>query len=148
MMDALIGKIKKNWMTFQMYKAAGVLLTFNNLVLLGRRSHICENFAEHWSMPCGLIELNEEPKLAAIREVYEETLIKLNPEHVRFLTSYNMNQVDKFAVFHIELDDLIFPNEKAQDFFEHDEWGYYNIEENSLPTPMTNNTLKSILKLK
>lgn len=131
-----------------MYKAAGVLLTFNNLVLLGRRSHICYNFPEHWSMPCGMIELNEDPKLAAIREVYEETLITLNSENTKFLTSYYMSETDKFAVFHSELDDLIFPDEKAKDFFEHDEWGYYNIQENSLPTPMTENTINSILMLK
>lgn len=131
-----------------MYKAAGVLLTFNNLVLLGRRSHICHNFSGHWSMPCGMIELNENPKLAAIREVYEETLITLNSENTKFLTSYYMSETDKFAVFHSELDDLIFPDEKAKDFFEHDEWGYYNIEENCLPTPMTKNTFESILMLK
>jgi 8-oxo-dGTP pyrophosphatase MutT (NUDIX family) len=131
-----------------MYKAAGVLLTFNNLVLLGRRSHICHNFAEHWSMPCGMIESNEDPKLAAIREVYEETLITLNKENTKFLSSYGMGGTDKFAVFHSELGDLIFPDEKAKDFFEHDEWGYYNIEENSLPTPMTENTINSILMLK
>ena len=131
-----------------MYKAAGILLTFKNLILLGRRSLICHHFPEHWSMPCGMIEDGEDPKSAAIREVYEETLIKLNISKVNFITSYKMNKPGDFAVFHSELDDLIFPNEKAQDFFEHDEWGYYNIEENSLPTPMTDNTLKSILKLK
>lgn len=131
-----------------MYKAAGVLLTFNDLVLLGRRSYICHNFPEHWSMPCGMIELNENPKLAAIREVYEETLITLSPESTKFLTSYDMSKTDKFAVFHSELQDLIFPNENAKDFFEHDEWGYYNIQENSLPTPMTENTINSILMLK
>ncbi len=131
-----------------MYKAAGVLLTFNNLVLLGRRSHICHNFAGHWSMPCGMIELNEDPKLAAIREVYEETLITLNSENTKFLTSYYMSETDKFVVFHSELDDLIFPNEKAIDFIEHDEWGYYNIQENCLPMPMTENTINSILMLK
>ena len=131
-----------------MYKAAGVLLTFNNLVLLGRRSHICHNFAEHWSMPCGMVELNEDPKLAAIREVYEETLITIKSENTKFLTSYDMKGTDKFAVFHTQLNDLIFPNENAKDFFEHDEWGYYNIEENCLPTPITENTINSILMLK
>ena len=131
-----------------MYKAAGILLTFKNLILLGRRSLICHNFPEYWSMPCGMIEDGEDPKSAAIREVYEETLIKLNTSKVNFITSYKMKKQDKFAVFHSELDDLIFPDEKAQDFIEHDEWGYYHIEENSLPTPMTDNTLNSILKLK
>lgn len=131
-----------------MYKAAGVLLTFNNLVLLGQRSHICHNFAEHWSMPCGMVEINEDPKLAAIREVYEETLITIKSENTKFLTSYNMSGTDKFAVFHSKLNDLIFPNENAKDFFEHNEWGYYNIEENCLPTPITENTINSILMLK
>jgi 8-oxo-dGTP pyrophosphatase MutT (NUDIX family) len=99
-------------------------------------------------MPCGMIESNEDPKLAAIREVYEETLITLDKENTKFLSSYDMGGTDKFAVFHSELGDLIFPNENAKDFFEHDEWGYYNIEENSLPTPMTENTINSILMLK
>lgn len=131
-----------------MYKAAGVLLTFKSLVLLGRRNNICTHFPEHWSMPCGIIEENENPKSAAIREVYEETLIKLNTKEVKFLTSYKMNEIDEFVVFHSELDDLIFPNEKAIDFIEHDEWGYYNIQENCLPMPMTENTINSILMLK
>ena len=99
-------------------------------------------------MPCGMVELNEDPKLAAIREVYEETLITIKSENTKFLTSYNMSGTDKFAVFHSQLNDLIFPNENAKDFSEHDEWGYYNIEENCLPSLMTENTINSILMLK
>ena len=131
-----------------MYKAAGIVLTFNGLTLIGRRSQFTETFQGYWSMPCGMIDQNENAKDAAIREVYEETLINLNPQNVNFLTSYQINNTDEFAVFHSELDDLIFPDKKAKDFFEHDEWAYYNIEENCLPTPMTHNTSKSILKLK
>lgn len=131
-----------------MYKAAGIVLTFNGLTLIGRRSKFTETFQGYWSMPCGMVDKNENVKDAAIREVYEETLISLERENVKYLNSYYINDTYKFAVFHSELDDLIFPNEKARDFFEHDEWAYYNIEENSLPKPMTDNTLKSILKLK
>jgi 8-oxo-dGTP pyrophosphatase MutT (NUDIX family) len=131
-----------------MYKAAGIILTFGKLILLGRRSSFAASFQGYWSMPCGLIETSEDPKVGAIREVYEETLIDLNEKDVKFLTSYNMDEENKFAVFHASLNDLTFPNEKAQDFFEHDEWGFFNIEENSLPTPMTDNTINSILKLK
>ena len=71
-------------------------------------------------------------------------LIMLNAREVKLLTSYKMNEIDEFVVFHSELDDLIFPNEKAIDFIEHDEWGYYNIQENCLPMPMTENTINSI----
>ena len=131
-----------------MYKAAGVILTFKSLVLIGRRSKLAETFRGYWSMPCGIIDQNENAKDAAIREVYEETLINLSPQDVNYLTSYKINNTDKFAVFHSELQDLIFPDENAKDFLEHDEWGYYNIEKNSLPMPMTENTINSILMLK
>lgn len=130
-----------------MYKAAGIILTFGQLVLLGRRSLNAVSFKGYWSMPCGLIEESESPKSAAIRELYEETLISLKKKDVKFLTSYQMDKKNKFAVFHAELNDLTFPSEQAQDFFEHDEWGFFNIQENSLPMPMTDNTIHSILKL-
>ena len=131
-----------------MHKAAGTILTFKGLTLIGRRSQFTETFQGYWSMPCGMIDQNENAKDAAIREVHEETLINLNPQNVNFLTSYKINDADEFAVFHSELEDLIFPDENAKDFFEHDEWGYYNIQENSLPTPMTENIINSILMLK
>ena len=122
-------------------------MTFNGLVLLGRRSRVAANLAGYWSMPCGMIEPNEDPKTASIREFEEETGIDITGE-VSFLDEY-LTEGDKyFIVFQTEVDDFLFPSASAKDAIEHDEWGYFKIAEQCLPQPMTNATENSILKLK
>ena len=129
------------------YKAAGLLAKFNDLVLLGRRSAKCHNLAGNWSMPCGIIETNELPKDAARREFFEETNVKAS-EEIYFLDDFKMQNDDFFALFYMEIDKLIFPSNDAIDAIEHDEWGFFKIEKNSLPLPMTKETRNAILKLK
>ena len=43
------------------------------------------NYKKHWSIPGGIIDHNETPKQAAIRETKEEVGIILDPEQVRFI---------------------------------------------------------------
>ena len=56
--------------------AAGVIIKYGKTVLLCKRSNIC-NFAGYWSIPAGAIEEGEMPFVAAERELFEETKIKI-----------------------------------------------------------------------
>jgi ADP-ribose pyrophosphatase YjhB (NUDIX family) len=129
------------------YTAAGLVAQLGNLVLLGKRSAKCLNLPGNWSMPCGMIEIGEEPKDAAMREFYEETGVKANGQ-VNFLGDFKMSGCNFFAAYSMKIEDLIFPDTKAVDAIEHEEWGFFRLDKNSLPMPMTKEARKIILKLK
>ena len=129
------------------YIAAGIVAHIGGLVLLGRRSKNCYNLAGHWSMPCGMIDPGENPEQAARREFFEETGVRAHGE-VLFLDDFVVKEDKYFALFSMELNDLIFPSSDAIDAIEHDEWGFFKIKKNTLPNPMTKETRDCILKLK
>lgn len=129
------------------FNAAGLLLKFGESVLLGRRSSICTNLNGYWSMPCGVTEEGESPIDAAKREFFEETG-SIAEGDIKFLNSFQMENGGEFSLFFTEADSLVFPSAKALDAIEHEEWGYFRISKESLPTPMTKETKKSILMLK
>jgi ADP-ribose pyrophosphatase YjhB (NUDIX family) len=60
-------------------KSAGVIIKHGDEVLLCKRSPE-ESLPNHWSIPAGGIESGESPGQAAIREVFEETNIKLSTD--------------------------------------------------------------------
>jgi 8-oxo-dGTP pyrophosphatase MutT (NUDIX family) len=129
------------------YIAAGIVAQFRNLVLLGRRSKNCHSFSGHWSMPCGMIDSGERPEYAARREFFEETGVRAHKE-IKFLDDFEVKDGKYFALYSMQIDDLIFPSNDAIDAIEHDEWGFFKIAKNSLPLPMTKETRNAILKLK
>lgn len=55
--------------------SAGIIIKYNNKILLG---HSTGN--AFWDIPKGQLDENEDPKTAAVRETFEETNIKVNPE--------------------------------------------------------------------
>ncbi len=63
----------------EMHYSAGVIVECNGKYLMLDRKNPPPGFA----CPAGHVDENEEPKVAAIREVYEETGIKL--ENVEFI---------------------------------------------------------------
>lgn len=129
------------------YIAAGIVAQFGDLVLLGRRSRNCHSFSGHWSMPCGMIDSGEYPEYAARREFFEETGVRANKE-IKFLDDFEVKDDKYFALYSMQIEDLIFPSNDAIDAIEHDEWGFFKIAKNSLPLPMTKETRNAILKLK
>ena len=129
------------------YIAAGIATYIDGLVLLGRRSKKCHTFAGHWSMPCGMIDSGENAEQAARREFFEETGVRLHGE-ISFLDDFIVKEDKYFALFCMKLNGLIFPSSDAIDALEHDEWGFFKIKKNTLPTPMTKETRDCILKLK
>ena len=129
------------------YTAAGLVVKLGNLVLLGKRSNKSLNLPGNWSMPCGMIESGESPENAAKREFFEETGIEPSGQ-VAFLDEFEMIDNNFFALYSMEIKDLIFPKSEAIDSIEHDEWGFFKLEKNCLPSPMTREAKKAILKLK
>lgn len=69
----------------------GIVLIQDNKILLGER--INSHGANHWGMPGGNLEFNEVPEHGAIREVLEETGIKLGT--VKFWTITNDVFIDE-----------------------------------------------------
>lgn len=127
-----------------MKHAAGVLIKFGNMGLLGKRSYKLETFQGFWSIPCGIIERGESAEEAAIREVYEETNLALS-QPLDFLGEFSINQSSNFYAFKIDMQDLLFPEPEAKDAFEHTEWGYFKIEKNCLPLPMCEKMAEMLL---
>ena len=129
------------------YDAAGLLAKLDNLVLLGKRSKICANLPGYWSLPCGAVEKGESSSEACIREFKEETGINVSNE-IKYLNSFPMENGGTFYAYFTNIKSLIFPSNEAIDSIEHEEWGFFRIQENSLPEPMTKETRETILKLK
>jgi len=116
----------------------GVLLIKNNKILLGKR-HIDPEKADTefqavgtWTMPGGKLEYGESLEEGAIREVLEETGIKLN--HTKVICVNN----DKNEHAHFVTIGLTSENFKGEpQVLEPDEiteWAWFDIE--NLPSPM------------
>lgn len=129
------------------YAAAGIVPHIGGLALLGLRSRVCETLQGYWSISCGMINRNESPKQAALREFFEETGLEIN-EDISFLNEFPLDSENYFIAFSLKLNDLIFPRCDAIDAFEHEEWGFFKIEKNTLPEPMTEDMKTTLLKIK
>lgn len=53
-------------------------------VLANKRGEGTPDFQGMWNMPCGYLDFDETTAQAVIREVYEETGVKLNPDFLHF----------------------------------------------------------------
>ena len=121
--------------------AAGVIIKYGKTVLLCKRSNIC-NFAGYWSIPAGAIEEGEMPFVAAERELFEETKIKIkNPLSFVMKTDgmrSERREKEPFYIYEYNAPELLLP---ILDF-EHTEYGYFKPE--NLPQPMCENVIEAI----
>lgn len=65
----------------KMCSACLVIMSPDNKVLM-----VKANYKNHWTFPSGIVDENESPKSAAIRETAEETGIKIDGNKCIFLT--------------------------------------------------------------
>ena len=122
--------------------SGGILYYYGDKVLLCLSSG-----SGKWNVPKGHIMKGEDPLDGAIREFKEETGINVSSE-IKYLNSFPMENEGTFYAYFTNIKSLIFPSNEAIDSIEHEEWGFFRIQENSLPEPMTTETKETILKLK
>ncbi len=108
-------------------KAAGVLVTCKNSVVLSKRIKTYKGeevpYGGYWSPFAGVIEQGEDSRDAAIRELKEESGIKADKKDLIFLE--NLNAPDRFFTLYI-LEFEEFP--KITLCEEHTDLGYFRID--------------------
>ena len=106
--------------------ASGIGIIYKDLILLGRRVELWEGkpvpLGGYWSIFAGSANKNETLQDCAVRELYEETQIKVNNYELIDGCSINNNNL-RFKIFFVELDHQPSPilNE------EHTEYGWFDI---------------------
>jgi ADP-ribose pyrophosphatase YjhB (NUDIX family) len=114
---------------------AGILVKYNNKVLLCKRSSSHKTLKGVWSIPAGSIEVGEKPRDAAIREFYEETNVLIdNADDLELVGVINRYARDNkyikgvMYVYVIEVNEELIPDlVNAKDGEEHTECGYFTI---------------------
>jgi|TARA_B100001094_G_scaffold309845_1_gene343893 8-oxo-dGTP pyrophosphatase MutT (NUDIX family) len=124
-------------------KNAGIIVASDTQVLLAKRNcHPGVSFPGYWSPFAGAIEGGETPEEAAIRELFEESQIKVEGG-VDFLGKTS-GSGGEFSLFLYKVKKIPYP---VIDF-EHTEWGIFRI--NSIgcsPEPMDSWVCSKILEL-
>jgi ADP-ribose pyrophosphatase YjhB (NUDIX family) len=128
---------------------SGVIIKYKDEVLLCKRSPD-ESMPNIWSIPSGMIENNETPLEAALREFNEETNVVLPDklDLVGFINKYDKDKTTKRGLIYVYLhksNQKINPDlEKAKDGHEHSKCGYFNAK--NLPFNKNNDQLENIIK--
>lgn len=128
---------------------SGIIIKNKDKVLLCKRSPD-ESMPNVWSIPSGMIEGDETPVQAALREFNEETNIVLpnKLKLVGFINKYDKDQTTKRGLIYVYLhetkEEIIPDLKKAKDGHEHSECGQFTLK--NLPLNKKNDQLEEILK--
>ncbi len=125
-------------------RAAGVLLFYQDSVLLAKRCLLFRGeevpFGGHWSPFTGAIEEGENPLVAAVREVKEESGLELDICDLTYITSIE-GHARSLTLYGNELPSLFEPVLDE----EHTEYGYFKLTElHKAPTPIDEDILTAI----
>lgn len=107
--------------------AAGVAVLFQNSILLAKRVESWNGkpvpYGGYWSIFGGTIEEGENPMMCAVRELEEESQIKISITDLKFIKKIIDHDVE-FVFYVTEVPSLINPvlNE------EHSEFGWFSID--------------------
>ena len=147
-----------------MKKYSGIIVKCGNEVLLCRRNH--NNGSGEWSIPSGKLDkkvLNngtektiifEDYIKGAKREFLEETNVNIENKDLTFVSiterrTRDGKQVKGFLYMYLlETEDRIFPDfENAKDGDEHDNFGYFGVDNLPLKiSPQLESVIKLVLK--
>lgn len=107
--------------------AAGVAVLFQNSILLAKRVESWNGkpvpYGGYWSVFGGTIEEGENPMMCAVRELEEESQIKISITDLKFIKKIIDHNLE-FVFYVTEVPNLINPvlNE------EHSEFGWFSID--------------------
>ena len=107
--------------------ASGVAVLFQNSILLAKRVESWNGkpvpYGGYWSIFGGTIEEGENPMMCAVRELEEESQIKISITDLKFIKKIIDHDVE-FVFYVAEIPNLINPvlNE------EHSEFGWFSID--------------------
>lgn len=132
-----------------MKRVSALGLVHKNSILLCRRAEFFDGkpvkFGGYWSIFSGSIEKNEGPIYCAIREVKEESQIKLNIDDVKYVKTLYLEEDVTMYVYMSEVDSLVSPVLDG----EHTEYGWFEIDSlDSFPYDIDENIVKCIKKYK
>lgn len=77
----------KNWMDAQPKRMASSAVLLENGA--GKLLIVKANYKDYWALPGGIIERDETPRRAAVRETLEEIGVALNPDELAFVVVAN-----------------------------------------------------------
>ena len=123
---------------------AGVLLQVNQKFLLCKRAPTAGKYPNIWSIPSGHVDPGERTKSAAIRELEEETEIKIKDCTLATIArdvGIKNGQAGNMFIYHKILPEEITPIIDE----EHSDWGYFT--KNHLPSPMWDKISNLIINL-
>tara|TARA_Y100000034_G_C6713913_1_gene315475 strand:+ start:123 stop:545 length:423 start_codon:yes stop_codon:yes gene_type:complete len=123
---------------------AGVLLQVQKEFLVCKRSPNAGKYPNIWSIPSGHVDPGERPKPAAIRELWEETQIKIKDCTLLSIARDAGRKNGKggnMFIYHKVLKEKIEPVLDQ----EHTEWRY--VTKNDIPSPMWDEISKLIINL-
>jgi len=105
---------------FQVFSAA-IIFDQNNKVMLVKSTY---NRSHPWGLPGGSLEYSESPEEAVLREVWEETSLKVEIEKFLFVKTWTPDRVGLYYICHIN-DGEFQPSDEISEF------GYFAV--NNLP---------------
>jgi len=105
---------------FQVFSAA-IIFDQNNKVMLVKSTY---NRSHPWGLPGGSLEYGESPEDAVLREVWEETSLKVEIEKFLFVKTWTPDRVGLYYICHIN-DGEFQPSDEISEF------GYFTV--NNLP---------------
>jgi ADP-ribose pyrophosphatase YjhB (NUDIX family) len=135
----------------ELKRYSGVLIRCKDEVLLCQRSFNEDSRPGEWSIPCGHQEKNENKLICAVRELYEETKIRVNPNDLQYVGGIKTfddfeNHKGILSIFVLDSDKKMYPDlQNAKDGKEHEDCGYFTI--NNLPSPLGSGLLEIINKM-
>jgi len=137
-------KIIQEMVELEEKQYAGVLIKVKNKFLLCKRSPNAGKYPNIWSIPSGHVDSGERTKEAAIRELAEETEIKIKDCTLLSIARDAGRKNGKPGNMFIYLKELNSEVEPVIDQ-EHSEWGYFT--KNNLPSPMWDEISKLVINL-
>lgn len=110
------------------FSLSGLVLHVGDEVLLLRRCEQ-ETYGGYWGLPAGRLDEGESPEQALVREVFEETRIRLSVDDVSFVHSFSVRYPEcdfEYFVFRAVLDEV---PEVVLDPAEHVDARFVSLEE-------------------